>query len=192
MGRKIISVMVIALLIMAFFTFFNVRENWLSPEKDFDADHPRLILENFVLQKFVGETVRMRLTGKQGRFLSSNAIEIVSPSINEFDGTRQWRRIKADHGKAFFENASILELSADHLTTIYFDGNVEAKTLEYTLGTERCVYDVQKQVLTSISPSKVNSSDSRIESDRGFRLTMVDEVLEMYGDVSGEIDAKDL
>lgn len=149
---------------------------------------PRIVLEGFHARKYEYGKQTSDAYGAKGKFFAPNKVKISS-------GFKGWRlkndrksHYSAEFAEIFFTSQSLNQLmeqaQVDYMTLKKF---VTIGTEEYIIHTDQAQFLEKPKLILGHQPVRVTGPQRWFTGQKGFRLNLKDESLNVYGHVRGMV-----
>lgn len=191
MGKSMIIVGFLVCLMVALWLFFSRETTSLRENMENAPSHkkPRVILEEFIIRRYEGETQLSQMKADYGDFRAPNVVELKSGLSGWQLNHGKKQTMKAERGVAWFDASSLSELlegnkRVDHA---FLRDRVQIRFQEHLLVTEEAQYITKESLITGQMPVRVTGPGRWFTGKDGFRYDLNDETFNVYGKVRGMV-----
>jgi len=190
LGKKIVIMAFLVSFVIALFIFFTYEHKSLRDNLGkISAREPRASLEDFVVYRYAGETIKGKFSARFGNLFEPNVIEV--------DGEIKAERLTprgdvetaaAESATAYFKTASLARLlhQAAEFDRAELMGFVEVRFRDHVLTTDYAEFLNDLREVRSIRPVRVDGPGRIFRGEDGFIYNLNTQSLEMRGLVRGE------
>lgn len=190
MGKKLVIAGFLICLGLAFYVFLtreikSRRTDAVDPSKQ-----PRVVLEDFSIYRYEGETLIAKLTSRLGHFYEPNVVELDGEVRGErINGAGDRETLEAESATAYMRSSSLTKLmdQKTELDRAELNGFVEVGLKEHVLSTDYAEFVNSDKLVQSQRPVRVEGPGRVFLGDEGFKYGVESQVLEMQGVVKGVV-----
>lgn len=197
MGKISVIMVFLACFVVALLLFFSknqvsLRENM---ESTMEGAGPRLLVKGFIVRKYRMSSAEARFDAGLAVFKAPNMVHLTNRIKGWQDMTGQRRVASANHAVAYFETANLIEmLERAKLNKVDMGGGVLLGFSGHKVTTQNAEYFVGKNLVRGDALVKVLGPKRWFTGQNGFRLSLKEEKLDVYGKIRGSVasDSKEL
>jgi hypothetical protein len=189
MGKKIFSVVVAIVFAMSLLYFANApKENRVAADDMIGARMPVISIEGLQFWKYRNADVSWKLSAQSAVFISPNQLELLGRVRYEKPSATKYESLSCEKAQFIFETDGLLSIKSDaQLREILAEEDVLMQNGDYTIATKSARYSSMESTILSDDPVQVESGNQRFEGEEGFVYEIGKGILNMRGDVRGEI-----
>ena len=193
MGKKLVIIGFVVSMVIAVYVFAT-RDN-TSLKRTLDkasAKEPRAVLEDFTVYRYEGNVLKSKLTARLGHFYEPNVVELDGEIRGERltpEGDRE--TVGAESATGYFRATSLSKMmDQNHPTELdraELTGFVEVGVKDHLLTTDYAEYINSEKLVRSLRPVRVEGPGRVFTGEDGFTYNLLTQVLEMQGQVKGDV-----
>lgn len=174
-------------LILSLFFYLLRDEKFVFDDAIVPSHDPRIVLQNFILTKFDGETVISQIRGAKAALLTPRLLEMPSyvTGWRVRDGKKE--SFEANLVKAELDSVQMSDLSGRvNVKNAFFGDSVMLSIGELVLETQEARYlGDQSRMIVGDKFVMVYGPGRWVSGEKGFEFNMNDEDLSLFGKIKG-------